>query len=176
MGEAAGNGTQAAIAAGYSPTTARQQASRLLTKDDIRRAIEERSQGDELTWTREQRQAFWSRIAGDAREATRDRLKASELLARSQGDFIEKRLLQLADGRHLTLAELIAGPLHPEPRPVPAVETLRAPAVDPPRAPAVTGPPPAPTAFTGPCASRQPSPAVGPESSTQRLRTGGHRL
>lgn len=37
-----GNGTKAAIAAGYSEKTATQQASRLLTKVHISRAIEER--------------------------------------------------------------------------------------------------------------------------------------
>lgn len=37
-----GNGSEAAIAAGYSPKSARQQASRLLTKANIQRAIQER--------------------------------------------------------------------------------------------------------------------------------------
>ena len=36
--------------------------------------------------------------------AVRDRLKASELLARSQGDFVEKRLLQLEGNAGLTLS------------------------------------------------------------------------
>lgn len=36
------NGTQAAIRAGYSKKTARRQASRLLTKDHIRAAVEEK--------------------------------------------------------------------------------------------------------------------------------------
>jgi len=39
LGEANGNGTKAAIAAGYSEATARQAASRLLTQADIREAI-----------------------------------------------------------------------------------------------------------------------------------------
>ena len=58
MGEAAGNGTKAALLAGYSPVTARNQASRLLTKGYIQSAIEERSQRDVLTWSREQRQVL----------------------------------------------------------------------------------------------------------------------
>lgn len=42
LGEANGNGTKAAIAAGYSEPTAAQQASRLLKRDDIRQAIGQR--------------------------------------------------------------------------------------------------------------------------------------
>lgn len=109
MGEAAGNGTKAAVLAGYAPATARHQASRLLTKAHIRSAIEERRQSDSLTWSREQRQAFWSRIAGDESVAVRDRLKASELLARASGDFLEKRLVQIDGNGPLTLAEMIVG-------------------------------------------------------------------
>lgn len=39
LGEARGNATKAAIAAGYSEHTAKQQGSRLLTKTDVRAAI-----------------------------------------------------------------------------------------------------------------------------------------
>src|SRR5262245_30158301 len=95
MGEAAGNATKAAVLAGYSPTTARKQGSRLLTKGNIRTAIDERSHANPLIWSREQRQSFWTKIAADQTIGVRDRLKASELLARSQGDFVEKRLLQM---------------------------------------------------------------------------------
>ena len=143
MGQASGNGTKAAILAGYSRTTARKQASRLLTKGNILSAIEERSQRDELTWSREQRQAFWTQIAADEKMAVRDRLKASELLARSQGDFIEKRLLQVEGNGHVSLAELIAGaaPADPVRRPPPSAwEAPRDPVAHPPSA--VAGPTP----------------------------------
>jgi phage terminase small subunit len=109
MGEAVGNATKAAILAGYSRTTARKQASRLLTKGNIQMAIDERSGRDPVAWTRQQRQAFWTRIAADPAVTIRDRLKASELLARSQGDFVEKRLLQLEGSGQPTLAQIIAG-------------------------------------------------------------------
>lgn len=42
MGRAAGNATKAAEIAGYKPANARQQASRLLTKANIKAAVEER--------------------------------------------------------------------------------------------------------------------------------------
>ncbi len=38
-----------------------------------------------------ERQKFWTDIMRSPAEDTKDRLKASELLARSQGDFIERR-------------------------------------------------------------------------------------
>ncbi len=129
MGEAAGNGTKAALLAGYSPTTARNQASRLLTKGYILSALEERSQRDVLTWSREQRQAFWTQIATDESVPIPYRLKASELLARSQGDFIEKRLLQVEGNGQVSLAELIAGAAPTSPRPAPAWEAPPTPSV-----------------------------------------------
>ena len=119
MGEAAGNGTKAALLAGYSPVTARNQASRLLTKGYIQSAIEERSQRDVLTWSREQRQVFWTQIAADETVPIPYRLKASELLARSQGDFVERRLLRM-EGDAVSLAELIAGAAPTSPQPAPA--------------------------------------------------------
>src|SRR5687768_7613004 len=109
MGEAAGNATKAAIRAGYSRSTARKQGSRLLTKGNIRAAIEERTNDRPEVWDRERRQSFWTEIASDESIPVRERLKASELLARSQGDFVEKRLLELRDNGAMTLAELIVG-------------------------------------------------------------------
>lgn len=95
MGEAAGNATKAAERAGYKKDNARQQGSRLLTKANIIAAIEERSATDPQIATREQRQALWSEIAfgrGVYRDASlKDRLKASELLGKSQADFIERQ-------------------------------------------------------------------------------------
>jgi S-adenosylmethionine:diacylglycerol 3-amino-3-carboxypropyl transferase len=97
MGEAAGNATRAARLAGYAKSTAEKQASRLLGKVGIQRAIADRTKNDPAVWTREERQRFWTDIArgtGAFAEATlRDRLKASELLGRSQADFIERHQL-----------------------------------------------------------------------------------
>jgi len=90
---ASGNGRQAAIRAGYSPTAATQQAARLLTKDHIRRAIDARAAAGPEVAARQERQAFWTavmrgRVPG--RVAMKDRLRASELLGKSQGDFLER--------------------------------------------------------------------------------------
>lgn len=40
--------------------------------------------------TRHERQAFWKTVLKDAEEDMRHRLKASELLGRSQADFIDR--------------------------------------------------------------------------------------
>lgn len=79
--------------AGYAETTAEKQASRLLGNVGIRRAIDERAKSDPIVWTREQRQRFWTTIASGAAgyddADLRDRLKASEMLGRSQADFVD---------------------------------------------------------------------------------------
>lgn len=97
MGEAAGNATKAARLAGYANSTAEKQASRLLGKVGVRRAIDERTKSDPAVWTREQRQRFWTDVARGAgrfaKASVRDRLKASELLGRSQADFVERHQL-----------------------------------------------------------------------------------
>jgi phage terminase small subunit len=89
-----GNATQAAIKAGYSKKTARAQGSLLLTKIDIKEALKKR-EAKELAPTiadRKERQEFWSNILrGKIKKAKlMDRLKASELLGKSEADFIEK--------------------------------------------------------------------------------------
>lgn len=98
MGEAAGNAAKAARLAGYSAKTARKQGSRLLTKKDILAAIEQSAANDPAVWTREDRQRFWTAVAagtnGFARTELRDRLKASELLGRSQADFVDRHAIE----------------------------------------------------------------------------------
>lgn len=108
MGAAAGNATKAARLAGYAKSTAEKQASRLLGKVGVQQAIAERTQNDPAVWTREERQRFWTAVASGAgrfaKAPLRDRLKASELLGRSQADFIDRHEID-AGG---SLAELIA--------------------------------------------------------------------
>lgn len=93
MGKAAGNATVAAILAGYSRKTAASIASRLLRKVKIRVAIDGRVKKDPAVATREQRQGFWTQVMGGQgkfkKTAMKDRLRASELLGKSHGDFIE---------------------------------------------------------------------------------------
>lgn len=87
-----GNATEAAIAAGYSAKTAYSQGGRLLKNAEVSQAIQER-EGKEASArvaTREERQAFWTKIMRDGEAAMRDRLRASELLGKAAGDFLER--------------------------------------------------------------------------------------
>ena len=87
-----GNATQAAIKAGYSKKAARLIGSENITKPYIARAIKEREEKRRCTdiLTRQERQAFWVKVILDSSVEMKDRLRASELLARSEGDFINK--------------------------------------------------------------------------------------
>ena len=88
-----GNATKAAIAAGYSEKTAYSAGQRLLKNVEILTAIQERENRriQPLIMTREERQTMWSEIARDKGERTQDRLKASELLGKSEADFVERQ-------------------------------------------------------------------------------------
>lgn len=87
-----GNATKAAIAAGYSEKTAYRIGAELLQKTSVKEAIQQREEQrlSEAIANREERQIFWSAIMRNAEEKTADRLKASELLAKSNGDFLER--------------------------------------------------------------------------------------
>ncbi len=100
-----GNGTAAAIRAGYSRRTAASAAWRLLRKVEIRRAIEDLRQADPAVLDRAALQRFWTEVAlGRFPEASmRDRLLASQLLAKTQGLFADSN-----GGNHaMSLSELI---------------------------------------------------------------------
>lgn len=100
-----GNVEEAAKAAGLSADYARF----MIGKPHIAAAIRER-QREELKphiLTREQRQKLWSEVSTDASVAMRDRLRASELLAKSEGDFIERRDITVKGAGGL-LADLMA--------------------------------------------------------------------
>lgn len=89
-----GNGTDAARLAGYSGNddVLAVTAHRLLRNTKVRAAIEARletSMGP-LIANREERQQLWTEIMSDPRFEARDRLKASELLGKSQADFTER--------------------------------------------------------------------------------------
>jgi phage terminase small subunit len=84
-----GNATQAALAAGYSAATARTQGFRLMKKDYILQAIKERELSNPKIASRRDRQLFWSDAMNDPELEMRDRLKASELLGKSEADFTE---------------------------------------------------------------------------------------
>ena len=103
-----GNGTKAARLAGYSGSdnTLAQAARELLRNPQIRAAIQAREKVDigPAVATREQRQEFWTSVMVNPERAMKDRLKASELLGRSQADFTDKLHV---DGT-ITLEQLIA--------------------------------------------------------------------
>lgn len=89
------NGTQAAIRAGYSPNGARQQASQLLTNPAIQKHMDEYSKAAKTAavMSLTELQEWWTTavLGGHADDGAeyRDRQKASEFLARSQGGFTE---------------------------------------------------------------------------------------
>lgn len=86
------NATQAAIRAGYSVRSAGSIANELLKKPDIQQALQATitARNNNLIADREERKRFWSRVMLDENENMKHRLKASELLAKSEGDFIQQ--------------------------------------------------------------------------------------
>lgn len=87
-----GNATQAAIAAGYSPKTARSQGQRLLTFADVKEYLDQRNQeiSEENTAQMEEVRQFWTATMRDQNIKPTDRLKASELLAKTYGAFLDR--------------------------------------------------------------------------------------
>ena len=82
------NATQAAIRAGYSEKTAYSIGQRLLKNVEIQQAMNEHR--DRGIADRETRQKFWSDTMQDDNEDMKNRLRASELLGKSECDFIER--------------------------------------------------------------------------------------
>ncbi len=84
-----GNATQAARIAGYK--NARVSGSLNMTKVDITSAIAAREgkRRKKTIKTREQRQEFWSDTMDDTEQDIQARLRASELLGKSEADFTE---------------------------------------------------------------------------------------
>jgi phage terminase small subunit len=85
-----GNALAAATVAGYSKP--HPQGAENLQKPTIQRAIEalRQSTTDEAIATREERQRTWTAFMRDKLLSPVERMKASELLAKAQGDFIER--------------------------------------------------------------------------------------
>ena len=86
-----GNATEAAKKAGYSAKTANEQGYRLFTNVRIKEAINKRlvhRDGVHIA-TREERQKFWAETMNNPELEHNIRLKASELLGKSQADFTD---------------------------------------------------------------------------------------
>lgn len=99
----AGNATEAAKAAGYSERTAYKQGSLLINKSDVISAIKARDRNkikpndgkQAQILGREALQQFWSETIIDPEVPYKDRIAASERLAKSLGMFIDR--LQVED-------------------------------------------------------------------------------
>jgi phage terminase small subunit len=91
-----GNAEQAAIKAGYSKTYARGNAHKLVANVSIAEYIKE--QQNELKplkkATMEEVQAFWAETMFDENVERKDRLKASEYIAKTNAAFIEKQQIE----------------------------------------------------------------------------------
>ena len=87
-----GNATDAAREAGYSPRSARSIGQRLLTFDDMREYLERRNQEISAVNTAQMEEVrqFWTATMRDGNMKPADRLKASELLAKTYGAFLER--------------------------------------------------------------------------------------
>lgn len=98
-----GNATQAAIAAGYSQKIARQMGQVNMTKRVILAEIKAREtiRSTPLIASRAERQQFWSSVMRDKQQQMRDRLKAAELLGKSEADFVERQEITGRDGAPL---------------------------------------------------------------------------
>ena len=95
-----GNATAAAIAAGYSEKTAPFIGAENLKKPKILAAIKSREtiRSTPLIASRAERQQFWSSVMRDKEQQMRDRLKAAELLGKSEADFVERQEITGRDG------------------------------------------------------------------------------
>ena len=88
----AGNATAAALAAGYSKKTAAFIGAENLKKPQIEAAIKSREQNEvrKRIASRQERQEFWTAVLRDEEQKIPDRLRAAELLGKSEGDFLER--------------------------------------------------------------------------------------
>lgn len=99
-----GNMTEAARLAGYAQPA--MQGSRLMKNDEILAAMLETSNkvSDALIADAKERQQFWTAIMrGSDNPEMKDRLKASELLGRASGDFLERHEHSGPGGAPLTV-------------------------------------------------------------------------
>lgn len=98
-----GNAYQAAIKAGYGRP--RQEGARALENAGIVGALEalRKATTSAAIATREERQSFWTTVLRDKDSSMRDRLKASDLLGRSQADFIDRKEISGQNGGPVVL-------------------------------------------------------------------------
>ena len=98
-----GNCTRAAAEAGYKKP--HPEGARLLRNATVAAALEkmrEKTTSSAIA-TREERQMFWTNIINDENVEFQHRLKASELLGKSQADFIDRKEITGANGSPLEI-------------------------------------------------------------------------
>lgn len=112
-----GNATAAARLAGYegSDASLAVTASRLLKRADVKAALALRNAKEVrgaaakvvagAIASRQARQEFWTKVMEDTGAEMKDRLKASELLGKSEADFTDK--LADADGKPISFKFVI---------------------------------------------------------------------
>lgn len=91
--------TQAAKDAGYGREYADRQAKQLLEKPQVKQHLADLNQkiaSPEIA-DAASRQTWWTTVMNDTSQDIKARLKASELLGKAQGDFIERRELSTKD-------------------------------------------------------------------------------
>lgn len=86
-----GNATEAATKAGYSKNRCSEIGYQLLQKTSVKDAIRKRQEIEERPniLGRQELQAFWSEVATSSEQDMKDRLKASELLGKSDAMFTD---------------------------------------------------------------------------------------
>ncbi|MBQ8693200.1 MAG: terminase small subunit [Synergistaceae bacterium] len=87
-----GNAAEAAIKAGYSKDSAYTLGQRLMNNAEVIAEIKAREAKrlEPDIATREERFKFWTRAMRDEDTPMKERLKASELLGKAEGDFLER--------------------------------------------------------------------------------------
>lgn len=87
-----GNGSESVRRAGYASDNADVEAARLLANPSIQDYLSTLTQDatDNRIADAIERQIFWTDVMRNKEEKTEIRLKSSELLARSQGQFLDK--------------------------------------------------------------------------------------
>lgn len=117
-----GVGVKAVRAAGYagSDGTLRAVASQLLTKPNIKAAIAARNVGPQAQriLTRVELQAYWTRMALNPLVKDSDKLKATELLGRSDCLFADKIVLDAKVSLEKLLESAAEPPAPPAPAPL----------------------------------------------------------
>ena len=98
-----GNAAEAARAAGYSEKNADKIASQLMDKPHIAEAIKARENDRQaaLIATREERLIALTEIMRNGEERTADRIRATEIMCKAEGDFIVRQEITGADGQPL---------------------------------------------------------------------------